>query len=471
MVTISEPGSAAIVYSARCSTRALPSAAPAPTVTATPADNLQQKFTALRAGDVLLLSDGIYNVQNLQFNSDGTEAQPIYVKGASRNGVIIKDSSGTILQILKASHVVFENFTLQGSGVDDGTNAGCRGISFWNGEVQEYVTFRNLTINGTDMGIVAWGTINNVLVYNCVLNGNDVWTKAFVESNLTWNDDGIRLPGEGNCAFENTLHGFGDAFAVTDGVFSAAVHFYRNLVTMTGDDAFEADYGTRNIGFYDNYITNSSTFLSEDPLWGGPLYCFRNTMINTVRGPFKLNNTNSGFLIYNNTIIRTDGTTNWGWVQYNNGALRNWAYRNNILIYRGTGNLLAIESTVNNPIDFTNNAWYPDKAVWWTNSGGFASSMALVRNQLPATKPMAGSSTKRHENDVITTSNPFISVVTLGSDHLTEITTVYTPTPAAGSAIKNTGAPIPGITDGYSGVNPDMGSLIAGRTTPLWGAH
>lgn len=133
---------------------------------------------------------------------------------------------------------------------------------------------------------------------------------------------------------------------------------------MTGDDAFEADYATRNIGFYDNYITNSATFLSLDPLWGGPLYCFRNVSINTFRGPFKFNNTNSGFMIYNNTIIRTEEPKGWGWVQYNNGALRNWSYRNNILINRGGGwQLLAIESSGNDPIDFTHNAWLPDGSV------------------------------------------------------------------------------------------------------------
>jgi hypothetical protein len=440
-------------------------------VTASTSDNLQQKLNSLAPGDVLQLANGTYNVQNLRFNTNGTAAEPIYIRGTTRDGAVVRDSTGTILQLLKSSHVIFENFTLQGSGIDDGTNAGSVGVSFWDGEHQEDVTFRDLTIAGVDMGIVAWGAVDSVLVYNCILNGNNVWTKPFIESNLTWNDDGIRLPGKGNCAFENTLRGFGDAFAVTDGVFSAAVHFYRNLVTMTGDDGFEADYATRNIGFYDNYLTNTSTFLSLDPLWGDPLYCFRNISINTVRGPFKLNNTNSGFVIYNNTMVRTDGTTGWGWVQYNNGSLRNWSYRNNVLIYRGAGNLLAIESTVNDPIDFTNNAWYPDKSVWWTSTGGSFASVAQARQQLPVTAPVVGSMTHRHENDVITTSNPFVANVNLGSDHLTEVTTVYTPTPAAGSAIKGAGVAIPGITDGYSGANPDMGAIIGGRTVPRWGAH
>src|SRR5690606_23597522 len=105
--------------------------------------------------------------------------------------------------------------------------------------------------------------------------------------------------------------------------------------TMTGDDAFEGDYATRNVAFYDDYITNSGTFVSMDPVYSGPIYVFRNVSINAFRGPLKLNDTNSGFMVYNNTMVRTEGLTKWGWAQYNNGALRNWSYRNNLLIYRG----------------------------------------------------------------------------------------------------------------------------------------
>jgi hypothetical protein len=297
-----------------------------------------------------------------------------------------------------------------------------------------------------------------------------MWTSDFIETHLTWNDDGIRLPGEGNAAFQNTLHAFGDSFAVADGVFSAAVHFYRNKITMTGDDAFEGDYGTRNLSFYDNHITNSAIFLSLDPLWGGPLYCFRNVSINTIRGPFKLNNTNSGFLIYNNTVLRTQGRHNWGWVQFNDGALRNWAYRNNILIYQGAGGLMAIESTGNEPIDFTHNAWYPDGSIWWTNSGGSFPTLSDTKADIADTSPVFSDTSRRHEGDIISDSNPFTVAVSLGADFKTEVTTFYTPTVANGSNLQNAGVQIPGITDGYSGAAPTIGALIDGRAVSTWGA-
>lgn len=469
-LTLEEPGRDDQIIRAPASTRALPPPSAPATVVATPEDDLQSKLDGLVPGDVLELAEGTYDVAGLHLASSGTETQPITIRGSSREGVVLRNP-GIILQLQDTSYAVIENLTLRGAGVDSGTAATSVGVSFWSGAAQHHVTLRGLDIVDVDKGIVASGPVRSVLVYDSVLRGNNVWNEEFLHSNLTWNDDGIRLPGEGNCAFENTLHGFGDTLAVADGIHSAAVYYYRNRITMTGDDAFEADYGTRNLGFYDNYVTNAGTLLSLDPVWGGPLYCFRNVAVNTFRGPFKLNNTNSGFMIYNNTIIRTEGRTGWGWVQFNNGALRGWSFRNNVLVYRGgTGRLLAVESSGNDPIDFTHNAWFPDGSIWWTYTGGSYSSLGAARTALSPTQPLFGTSAARHESDVLTESNPFVSMIPLGPDHLTEIATDTSPALHSDASPKNAGVAIPNITDGYSGAAPDMGAIIDGRPPPRWGA-
>ena len=104
--------------------------------------------------------------------------------------------------------------------------------------------------------------------------------KRFLESKITWNDDGIRVPGHGNAVFNNTLRGFGDSLAVSQRVENVGIHFYRNDIRMTGDDAFEADYAVRNVTFYDNRTHNAMTHISVDPVYGGPLFAFRNIAIN-----------------------------------------------------------------------------------------------------------------------------------------------------------------------------------------------
>lgn len=469
-LTINIPGARAEVLQSVLATRPLPAAAGAPTVTAAPGDDLQTIFDALTPGDVLELADGVYEVDGLSVNVEGTADAPIVIRGASRDGVVIR-SAGTVLYMVVSSFLIVENLTLDGAGVDSGTDASAKGVAFWDGHPHTEVTIRHVTILGVDMGVIASGAISRVLIYECILVGNNEWTAEFIETNLTWNDDGIRIPGQGNCAFQNTLTAFGDSCAVKDGVFSAAVYFYRNRITMTGDDACEGDYATRNFGFYDNHVTNCAIALSLDPVWGGPLYYFRNIVINTTRGPFKLNSTNSGFMIYNNTIVRTVGLTNWAWVQFNNGSLRGWAYRNNVLVFAGdTGNLLAIESEGNDPVDFSNNGWFDDGSVWWTNSGGSYGSLSETRDGLPPTAPLFGDSTQRHEADIILDPEPFVDPIPLGPDHLTEVTVQFVPTLQEGTNAQGAGVAIPNVTDGFQGDAPDIGAIIAGRTPPTWGA-
>jgi len=468
-VTLTTPAGVETLRAVRA-TRALPGPSGPATVHATPSSNLQAIVNALQPGDVLELANGTYNLPSgIYLDTSGTEAAPITTRGQSRNGVVLHRDKEPVLGLGHASHVVVEDLTFEGSGID-ASDAG-PAVSLWSGAVHEFVTLRRLTVRGVDTGILASNTVRSVLVYDCDLRGNNLWNEDFVESSKTWDDDGIRIPGEGNCAFHNTLHGFGDSFAVNNGVVSAGVYFYLNRVTMTGDDACEGDYGTRNMAFYDNHVTNASTLLSLDPLWGGPFYCFRNIAVNTGRGPFKLNSGESGFVIYNNTIVRTDGSIPVGWIQYNNGDLRGWSFRNNILVYHGRGNPLVLESGGCNPIDFTNNAWYPDGRVQWSNTGGNAPSFAAILTQLYETDPVYGTSRHRHEGDVVIAAEPFTSLVPLGANHLVEVTTQYVPILDAASAARGAGTPIPNITDGYSGAAPDMGAIISGRPTPDWGAR
>lgn len=474
--THTEPGQPVKTLTTTRATRSLPGTTGAANKNLTTAGNVQTTFNGLVAGDVLELANGTYNVSGLQLAVSGTSGSPIVIRGESRAGVVIKDTTGIVLQLLDASHIVIEDLTIEGSSSDSGTSSSSQGIVFWGGATQQNVTIRRVTLNGVDMGIVG-DSLQDCLVYNCTLNGNNLWNVSNVGNpgtgspNLTWNDDGIRIPGLGNCAWNNTLTGFGDACAVIAGTLSAAVHFYRNKVMMTGDDACEADYATRNCSFYDNYITNSATLLSVDPVYGGPFYCHRNIAINTVRGPYKLNSESSGFLIYNNTVLRTEGNHEWAWNQSNNGDLENWAYRNNLLVYRGagTGGLMAMESGGQNRLDFDHNAWYPNESVWWTNSGGSFASMAAARSGLASTMPVFSGITQRHNSDVISASNPFVTDVTLGANHLTQITTETALSIANGAAARNAGVSIPGITDGFSGAAPDIGAFIAGRAVPTYG--
>jgi hypothetical protein len=477
-----QSGTTIDVRAATFVTRSLPPAAGAPnkTIAAGSSDaHIQTVLSALNPGDVLQFENGTYNISSLQLTRGGTLNSPIVIRGASRTGVVLSAPTGIIFQIQEASHLILENMTLQGSGVDSGTASSSIGISFYNGTPnQTRVTVRNITMRGVDKGIRAWANIAEFLAYDNTLSGNNIWTPALIDTNATWNDDGINIPGFGNCAFNNTLKGFGDMFAVAEGYGTEAVgvHFYRNDVLMTGDDLVEVDGGHRNMTFYDNRARNSATFVSLDPLYGGPFLAARNISLNALRTPFKWNSTNAGQFIYNNTIIRTTGkswldgapTAEAGWMQHNNGAQNAYGYRNNILIYQGAGNqTLRLDNGGHAIVDFTHNSWYPNAVFQW--SPGRYPDLAGAQAGLPATTPVFSGSVKRHDQDNITTASPWTTAITLGSDYRTEVTTPYTPTLAAGSAPKNSGVVIANITDGYSGAAPDRGAIIAGRPVPTYG--
>lgn len=466
-------GTQSEVRTATMTTRDLPPAAGAPNKTIAAGSSqsaIQTVLNSLVPGDVLEIADGTYNITTLQLSVSGATDTPIYIRGQSREGTILRaTSSPRAIQLLASGYLVIENLTLEGSNVDSGTSATARGIDFWNGAPpQRQVTIRNVTLDGFDRGILTNQSAVQLLVYDNTLIGNNEWTTAFIDTNLTWNDDGINAAGYGNAVFNNTLQGFGDCLAAAvSGYVSSGVHFYRNDIRSTGDDFFEADYGHRNITFYDNRVHNSATTLSLDPLYGGPLLFARNISINTTRSPFKFNNTNSGFFLYNNTIIKSRSTAgshaSYGWLQNNNGALNSWGFRNNIYLYHATGSVFLMSATGHNPVDFTHNSWYPDGAMQWPTGGSFA-SLALVTAGLSPTSPVFSGITQRHYEDNVTVQNPWVTPVTLGATYATEVTDTYRPTLADGTAPKNSGVVIAGITDGYSGALPDRGAVIAGRT-------
>lgn len=487
-VTFTEPSATPVVVSAQRATRALPGPAGTVTKNVSPTGNLQATLNSLVPGDVLLLANGTYNVSNLVLNVQGSASNPIYIRGASRSGVIIRDTSDAVLTIGNASHIVLEDLTLQGSGVDSGTAASSMGVLYGSSGsfTPTNITLRRLTLTGIDQGIVSYAGLNGWLIYHCTLNGNNTWDKSYTVppgdtyASLTWNDDGIRLPGKGNCAFENTLNGFGDAFASAVSpsypVATQAIHFYRNKVVMTGDDAWEADYGQRNISFYDNYIGNSGTFFSADPVFGGPAYCFRNISINTWRGPFKWNDDNYGLLVYNNTIIKTGNTLGglegWLWNQYNNGWQIGWSFRNNLLYKSGSSvnaNILFFEAVGSTKLDFTHNGWYPDGNFLWRDASGTDafSSVAAARAGLP-NLPTFLTSAQRHTADIALPADVFDPPITL-TTHTVQYTALALPTLRAGTSARASGTVIPGITDGHSGAAPDRGAIISGRPSVVHG--
>ncbi len=481
-VTVSSGGTTD-VHNATFTTRALPAAASAPNKTISAGSSsaqVQSMLNGLSPGDVVQIENGTYNVSNLEINRSGTRDQPIYIRGESRNGVVLNASSGSILRLRDASHLVIENMTLRGAAVDSSWNADSRGV-YGGGNDNPTVrnTFRRLTITGVDQGLNFYSGVSEALAYDNTIAGNNIWNAAFLGDNRTWNDDGINMPGYGNVAFDNTISGFGDVFSYAQHVGddnlteTNGVHYYRNEIRNTLDDLVEVDHAHRNITFYDNRSHNSSTCTSLDPLYGGPFLFARNICINSARvNMHKWNDTNSGQFLYNNTFLSTVTAAGFNpdvaaWYQPNNGPQRAYGFRNNLVVYRGNSNTtLWLESNGHDPVDWTHNSWYPDGAMQW---GNVYSSLAQMQQGLGNTTPIFSGTTRRTENDNITSSNPWTTQIVLGANSFTEIRDTFMPALATGTSPKNSGVAIANITDGYSGGAPDRGAVIDGRSLVSYG--
>jgi hypothetical protein len=460
-------------------TRSLPGPAPAATSTIAAGatrSQIQAAINALLPGQVLEIAAGTYVLdQTLVASASGTVDNPIYIRGASRAGTVLQRTSGTILRIA-ASNIVVENLTLQGAATDGGVSSPHTGVSLTT-TGHSRITLRNLRILGVDRGIDFIRETSQVLVHDNTLIGNNLWTPAFLNTNNTWDDEGIKLPGSGNAAFNNTISRFGDTFAYASHNSGAettnfAIHYYRNEIRNSGDDAIEVDYGRRNLTWYDNRIHNAATCDSLDPLYGGPWLSARNICINPYRvSVHKWNNSGSGQFLYNNTVIGTVSNgadadvANW-YQPASGGAQRAYGYRNNLHVYRGNGQSLWLETTGHDPIDWTHNSWFPNRQIQW---GGVYANLAAAQSGLPNTTPVFSGTNRRMANDNITTTNPWVDTITMPANSAIEYTGAFLPALKAGETPKNSGVVIPNITDGFSGGAPDRGAVIGGRPPVVYG--
>lgn len=508
-------GSGSVQEQAQFSTRHLPAdtSSQSPTTSVNSLSALQSAIDDASPGDIIELQNGTYSGQ-FAVTSSGTEANPIYIRGESKNGVVLNTSSHITFN--SASYVVLENMTID-RGVAEGTTSDTTYAIRLSLTVQTPVTgltFRDLVISGAPVAIASAGGTSggysdNILVYNNEMTGTlPMWTADTLLVGH-WANDGVQLVGNGNCVWNNTMDGYSDAITFAHSKDESdheleCNYAYRNIVRNSHNDGVELDHAVRFHAVYDNYFENVDTGISQSDntsnIHVGPSYVFRNIFVNIAVRVLKPNAVGiggeagwQGWHWYNNTCVRskgipTDNAENTGF--NTSGGTRNdrFAFRNNIFISRNTSGdlwrprLLDGRESPHN-FDVTHNAWYPaDRRLLWNDVGpafadivaGIAGTPTSGNDNHNALYPAASGlveSTRYHEFDVASESNPFANTLTLGPDAETEVTGLTTLEIDPSSALKNAGTPIPGITDGYSGAAPDMGAIIEGRGVPNRGAQ
>ncbi len=493
-VTVTEGAAVNVLPSLITTTRALPAAAGAVTVNVAAGSTAAQIASAINgaaAGAVIQINgDCNIGTSTITITSGGTSGSPKYIRGITRGTTITKTNIGTIFSVSSTNgHLIFENMTLAGNGVDAGASAPAYTEAFGTSDVsivvKPRITIRNITATGIDKFVNFFDT-QEMLVYDCIATGNNIWQTSpvdFLETNRAWDDDGVQLSGRGNCVFNCTLTGFGDTIAYTQhasgyqGTPTVSAHAYRNIIDSSCDDCAEFDHGRRNLTFYDNYCKNIMTCDSQDPLYGGPAIIVRNAYVNPGNVSYhKWNSNGSGWFLYNNTYISTNynmrSDQNVG-IWYTQGFdHRSYGHRNNVYVCSDTGlnTTLQMDSTTNDPVDWTHNSWVPNNGIQM--KGGFWGTLAAAQSGISNSQPIFGSfyspNNRPLAQDNITISQPFSTAVTLGANSSNNYAGSVVPTPNHASLL-NTGLALPNITDGFSGAAPSRGAIIVGRQAPFYG--
>ncbi len=431
----------------RVKTRPEPHAANgAPSVAVTPG-SMSTVFAAATPGQILELEAGSYS--GFTFAEDGTQQQPIVVRGASSADVVINGD----VRLDGRRFVFLENLTVNGQ------------IKLNN---SEGIVVRGCTINAATNGIVAYagGSTNGYFADNVVL-GNDVWENASLGANGANSGEGIQLTGPGNVIAHNRVRGFRDCISLLEddeAVNQVSIDIIGNDLELGMDDAIEADFSMGNVRVLRNRISSSFVGLSSQPSLGGPTYFVRNAMYNVVYSPFKLHRGSVGDIVLHNSVVKCGDALGI----YAGRTISSAYFRNNLFLggegggeYGGYGNG---DGSVLRVADADESCSFDYDGFGSIGTGQFSGRLGSVG--FSSLGELASSTSEVHA--VAVDLSVFAQNVAFPSSPFPERTAVDLRL-ANDSAAVDRGLALANVNDGFAGSAPDLGAYELGTELPPYG--
>lgn len=435
-------------------TRSVPADPKTPNVkNVTDAAGLAAALDAAQPGDVVTLANGTYAGQ-FSMNASGTADNPIVVRGASEDGVVLDGGGCTGCNVLEVygSFVHVESLTIAHAS---------RALRF-QGSGTESNVVRHVHTKDTILGFGSNPDQKNYYICDNVLEGRLAWPAVYSDDGgVHANDDGIHVEGNGHVVCHNQLKGFGDALKTEqDGV--RAVDFYGNEVLSAYDNGIELDGSSGNVRCFRNRFTNTYATLSYQPIYGGPAYTFRNVVVNVANEQMKFhaNGTNetSGILVFHNTFVSPGNALGL----HDDSTSHHFVIEDNLFVSApsATGRTMDWTGTIDDGT-FDYDGFFPDGIVDFDYAGtGYTkySSFAAARAAVAVFEP----------HGLLLAPPIFANGLTAPADYKTALSPADV-TLAAGSNAIDKGVLLANVDDGFTGAGPDLGAVETGCPKPIYG--
>lgn len=285
-------------------------------------------------GDTLLVHAGLYKPDRLNYvdpmmapfdgsmslTLKGTPEKPITIKAAG-DGEVIFDGAGNhrLFDVMASKYHIFDGLTIRNTDV-----------AIFAGQ-KEVLGAVGLTVKNCrfeDVGFGVWtenaDSSDFYIADNLFLGREDRtrligWTFPGRNTAGAYGSHGlksyyaVKVYGPGHVIAHNAIAFFHDGISVsTYGTpekdperRASSIDIYNNDLHLFNDDFIETDGGVHNIRVFNNRGVNAAQGgYSSQPVFGGPVYFYRNILYNVPTGvAFKFSAKPAGLFVFHNTII------------------------------------------------------------------------------------------------------------------------------------------------------------------------
>ncbi len=406
-------------------------------------------------GDVITLQAGTYSIQNAEMYASGNAANPIVIRGVAQSTVILDGGNCTDCNVLEiyGSFITLESLTIQNA---------YQAVRF-QGSTAQRNTARRLIVRDVENGINGRGTQRDFYYADNMFTGRVQFPRIYSTDNGANGSFALSLFGQGHAVAHNHISGFANCITMgTPG--NRSIDIYGNEIPYCYDDAIETDQSEGNIRVFRNRLTNVYTAVSVQPVFGGPVYIYRNAGYNIAYEPMKFHSRAttpsqdpSGVVVFHNTFASPERALNMGSPLPNHNSV----LMNNIFLgpaVQPSGQSVDWVAPLNR-VTFDYNGYYPDGAFFFRppNASGTAATFAGVFGRFGL-----------EQNGRLLTASTLVNGL-LGPASFSNLQTPKDMSLAPLSPALDVAARLPGFNDSYSGAGPDLGAIESGCAVPVFG--